>query len=78
MKKTCGAKARSRSGEPCLKPPALGRARCRLHGGASLIKTGKWTLAKRAERKKIIATSKTLRSTLHDFIDSMKEDNAHT
>jgi hypothetical protein len=31
---TCGAK--TRSGNPCQKPPLQGKARCRLHGGASL------------------------------------------
>ena len=30
---TCGA--RTRSGNPCLKPPLVGRNRCRLHGGLS-------------------------------------------
>ena len=30
---TCGAK--TRSGNPCQKPPLLGRNRCRLHGGMS-------------------------------------------
>lgn len=29
----CGAK--TRDGSPCEKPPAIGRTRCRLHGGAS-------------------------------------------
>jgi hypothetical protein len=29
----CGAK--TRSGRPCQKFPVTGRARCRLHGGAS-------------------------------------------
>jgi hypothetical protein len=29
----CGAK--TRGGAPCQKPPAEGRTRCRLHGGAS-------------------------------------------
>jgi hypothetical protein len=33
MGKICGAK--TRSGKPCQKPPAKGRNRCRLHGGAS-------------------------------------------
>ena len=31
---TCGAK--TRSGNPCQKPPLQGKARCRLHGGMSL------------------------------------------
>ena len=31
---TCGAK--TRSGNPCQKPPLQGKARCRLNGGASL------------------------------------------
>jgi hypothetical protein len=30
----CGAK--TRSGEPCKRPPVAGRTRCRQHGGASL------------------------------------------
>jgi hypothetical protein len=30
----CGAK--TRSGEPCRRPPLAGRTRCRLHGGKSL------------------------------------------
>ena len=32
---TCGAK--TRSGSPCQKPPLQGKARCRLHGGLSLV-----------------------------------------
>jgi len=31
MAQTCGAK--TRSGEPCRKPPLNGKKRCRLHGG---------------------------------------------
>jgi len=27
--------AKTRSGKPCQKPPLLGKARCRLHGGLS-------------------------------------------
>ena len=33
-KVTCGA--RTRSGNPCQKPPLQGKTRCRLHGGMSL------------------------------------------
>ena len=33
-KVTCGAK--TRSGNPCQKPPLQGKTRCRLHGGMSL------------------------------------------
>jgi len=33
-KKICGAK--TRRGTPCQSPPAKGKKRCRLHGGASL------------------------------------------
>ena len=31
---TCGAK--TRSGNPCQKPPLQGKTKCRLHGGLSL------------------------------------------
>ena len=31
----CGA--RTRAGNPCQKPPLQGKARCRLHGGLSLV-----------------------------------------
>lgn len=37
---SCGAK--TRSGLPCKKPPLSGRARCRLHGGASLSGENHW------------------------------------
>ena len=34
MEHICGAK--TRSGEPCKKPPLNGKERCKLHGGASI------------------------------------------
>ena len=36
----CGAK--TRSGYPCQKPSLQGKARCRLHGGMSLLGKDHW------------------------------------
>lgn len=48
MKRICGAK--TRNGTPCQRAPAVGRNRCKLHGGASLrgvasphFKTGRYS-----------------------------------
>lgn len=30
----CGARTKSRNGEPCLCPAIKGKTRCRVHGGA--------------------------------------------
>jgi len=30
----CGAKCRTRGGEPCRSPAVKGKRRCRMHGGA--------------------------------------------
>jgi hypothetical protein len=42
LKVTCGAK--NRQGEPCKKPPMIGKTRCQLHGG----KTPKGTKGNRS------------------------------
>ena len=31
----CGARAKTRGGEPCQAPAVRGKARCRMHGGKS-------------------------------------------
>ena len=31
----CGARARTRGGQPCQAKPVKGKKRCRLHGGLS-------------------------------------------
>lgn len=63
----CGAK--TRSGNPCQKPPLLGKARCRLHGGMSLsgkdhpnYKHGNCTLASRKRVAEGVALVKYLES----------------
>ncbi len=33
----CGAQLRKKPGQYCLRKPLIGRTRCRLHGGASLV-----------------------------------------
>ena len=64
---TCGAK--TRSGNPCQKPPLQGKARCRLHGGLSLVgkdhpnfKHGLCTLASRKRVAEGVALVKYLES----------------
>ncbi len=51
--KTCGARCRTKGGEPCL-GPAMKNGRCRMHGGvfSRLEKHGRATLKAKAERKK--------------------------
>lgn len=53
----CGARARSRNGEPCRNPPVRGEVRCRFHGGrAASVNRGKPNLARvsHGERSKFV------------------------
>lgn len=49
----CGARCRTKGGEPCLQPAMRDSNRCRMHFGHSrkLIKHGRMTIQAQAERK---------------------------
>lgn len=49
--KRCGARCRTRGGEPCL-GPAMKNGRCRMHGGVRRLKHGRETLMAKEERRK--------------------------
>lgn len=48
--KHCGAKARNNNGQPC-RQPAMTNGRCRLHGGKTPIKHGRYTIHAIKERR---------------------------
>ena len=47
----CGARARTRGGEPCRAPAVRGKARCRMHGGKSTGPRTKAGLARSARAR---------------------------
>lgn len=51
--RACGARCRTKGGEPCLQPAMRGSNRCRMHFGHSrkLIKHGRLTIQAQTERK---------------------------
>jgi len=50
----CGAKARSRGGEPCMQACVMnGTGRCHYHGGASNIKHGLYTKMASEEARQV-------------------------
>lgn len=52
IRKTCGARCRTKVGQPCLSP-AMKNGRCRMHGGvfSKLEKHGRATLKAKEERR---------------------------
>jgi hypothetical protein len=55
----CGAK--TRAGTPCKRPGRKSNGRCRLHGGATPIKHGRYSKASVAKRRQVRATVRELR-----------------
>lgn len=51
--RACGARCRTKAGEPCMQPAMRDSNRCRMHFGHSrkLIKHGRLTLQAQKERK---------------------------
>lgn len=66
MASTCNAK--TRAGTPCARHPAVGRTRCKLHGGASLCGREHWNFKDgcqtRAARAETAAGFKRLRALM--------------
>ncbi|MHA7900265.1 MAG: HGGxSTG domain-containing protein [Henriciella sp.] len=74
----CGA--RTRAGTPCRSPAVKGKSRCRMHGGAdgsgapkgntNAIKSGLYTKAAIAERKRLKAIADDAAAFLEDIQSS--------
>jgi hypothetical protein len=63
LKTVCGAK--TKGGDPCQRPPMVGRTRCKLHGGASLrgVESGRFKHGLYSK-----AMPKNLRKTFNDLM----------
>lgn len=66
--RTCGARCRTKNGEPCL-GPAMKNGRCRMHGGvfSRLEKHGRSTLRAKAARKEERAFLKDLKKLMKNL-----------
>jgi glucans biosynthesis protein len=73
----CGAK--TRAGSPCRAPAVVGKARCRMHGGAAgsgaprgntnARKHGWYAAATRAALRELTATIRRMEEALDDELD---------
>lgn len=64
----CGAKAKSRGGEPCKQPCVMnGTGRCYWHGGASRVKHGHYTKRSMQEKKQVRSTIKEAQEVLRNM-----------
>lgn len=73
--KTCGARCRTKGGDPCL-GPAMKNGRCRMHGGvfSRLEKHGRATLKAKAERRQeraLLKDMKQLNTDLEGLINGI-------
>jgi hypothetical protein len=59
--KLCGARCRTKGGEPCLQP-GMKNGRCKMHGGVFRITHGCSTLRAKAERKQERALLKEMKA----------------
>lgn len=66
--KLCGAKCRTKDGEPCLQP-GMQNGRCKMHGGCFYKKEthGRSTLRAKAERKREHALLREMQSLTQDI-----------
>ena len=71
----CGAKCRTKGGEPCLSPAMKGSNRCRMHFGHSRkFKThGRLTIQAKADRKQQRNLLKDMK-TINQEIEKMNEE----
>lgn len=62
----CGAKARSRDGEPCKQAQVMnGSGRCYWHGGATPKKHGQYSKKTMEERKNFRQLIKDVKNNIH-------------
>lgn len=73
----CGARCRTKNGDPCLQPAMIGSNRCKMHFGHSreLIKHGRLTIqakGERKEQKKLLREMKQLQKDLEQVAKDEK------
>jgi hypothetical protein len=71
----CGARCRSKNGEPCLQPAMKDSNRCRMHyGHARKQRThGRLTIEAQEERKQNRALLKEMKAMNQEIIEAMNE-----
>ena len=75
--KLCGAKCRTKGGEPCA-GPAMKNGRCRMHGGVFYKREthGKTTLRAKEQRKQERAFLKEMKSVSREIKESLEFSEA--
>ncbi len=77
--KLCGAKCRTKGGDPCLQP-GMKNGRCRKHGGCLYKKEihGRYTLRAKAERKKENALLREMKTLNREIEKGINENQARS